>query len=103
MALAKAEIAREKSNPEQAEEETRSQPQEEEAPHTAGTAGGTPVGVHWRQSESALLMDAFNILLEEDVFRTNPRLWKNSTAAKPGCIPPAGSHVCHGKPSSGKR
>ena len=73
LALAKAEIAREKSNPEQAEEETRSQPQEEEAPHTAGTAEERLLAFIGGKAESALLMDAFNILLEEDIFRTNPQ------------------------------
>ena len=73
LALAKAEIAREKSNPEQAEEETRSQLQEEEAPHTAGTAEERLLAFIGGKSESALLMDAFNILLDEDIFRTNPQ------------------------------
>ena len=73
LALAKAEIAREKSNPEQAEEETRSQPQEEEAPHTAGTAEERLLAFIGGKAESALLMDAFNILLEGDIFRTNPQ------------------------------
>ena len=80
LALAKAEIAREKSNPEQAEEETRSQPQEEEAPHTAGTAEERLLAFIGGKAESALLMDAFNILLEEDIFRTNPQALENSTA-----------------------
>ena len=66
-------LAREKSNPEQAEEETRSQPQEEEAPHTAGTAEERLLAFIGGKAESALLMDAFNILLEEDIFRTNPQ------------------------------
>ena len=50
-------------------------------------------------------MDAFNILLEEDIFRTNPQALEklNGWVKARGCIPPAGSHVCHGKPSSGKR
>ena len=73
LALAKAEIDREKSNPEQAEEETRSLPQEEEAPHTAGTAEERLLAFIGGKAESALLMDAFNILLEEDIFRTNPQ------------------------------
>ena len=77
LALAKAEIAREKSNPEQAEEETRSQPQEEEAPHTAGTLSfdglDGVLAFIGGKAESALLIDAFNILLEEDIFRTNPQ------------------------------
>lgn len=73
LALAKAEIAREKNNPEQAEEETRSQPQEEEAPHTAGTAEERLLAFIGGKSESALLMDAFNILLDEGIFRTNPQ------------------------------
>ena len=73
LALARAEIAREKSNPEQAEEETRYQPQEEEAPHTAGTAEERLLAFIGGKAESALLMDAFNILLEEDIFQTNPQ------------------------------
>lgn len=50
-------------------------------------------------------MDAFNILLEEDIFRTNPQaLEKLNGWVKPGMHPrQPGSHVCHGKPSSGKR
>lgn len=73
LALAKAEIAREKNNPEQAEEETRAQPQEEEAPHTAGTAEERLLAFIGGKSESSLLVDAFNILLDEDIFRTNPQ------------------------------
>ncbi len=73
LALARAEIAREKNNPEQAEEETRAQPQEEEAPHTAGTAEERLLAFIGGKSESSLLMDAFNILLDEDIFRTNPQ------------------------------
>lgn len=104
LALARAEIVREKNNPEQAEEETRAQPQEEEAPHTAGTAEERLLAFIGGKSESSLLMDAFNILLEEGIFRTNPQAlekltgWVNARDAGP----PAGSHVCHGKPASGK-
>lgn len=81
LALAKAEIAREKNNPEQAEEETRAQPQEEEAeaPHTAGTAEERLLAFIGGKSESSLLMDAFNILLEEDIFRTNPQALEKLT------------------------
>lgn len=79
LALAKAEIAREKNNPEQAEEETRAQPQEEEAPHTAGTAEERLLAFIGGKSESALLMDAFNILLDEGTFRTNPQALEKLT------------------------
>ncbi|MFR4416436.1 MAG: tetratricopeptide repeat protein [Akkermansia sp.] len=97
LALARAEIAREKSNPEQAEEETRHQPQEEEAPHTAGTAEERLLAFIGGKAESALLMDAFNILLEEDIFRTNPQAlekltgWVNARDA-----PPAGAMYAMG-------
>ncbi len=97
LALAKAEIAREKSNPEQAEEETRSQPQEEEAPHTAGTAEERLLAFIGGKAESALLMDAFNILLEEDIFRTNPQALEKLN----GWV--KARDASHGKPSSGKR
>lgn len=73
LALARAEILREKSNPEQVEQETRSQPQEEESPHTAGTGEERLMAFIGGKSESALLMDAFSILLEENIFRTNPQ------------------------------
>lgn len=79
LALARAEIVREKNNPEQAEEETRAQPQEEEAPHTAGTAEERLLAFIGGKSESSLLMDAFNILLEEDIFRTNPQALEKLT------------------------
>lgn len=79
LALAKAEIVREKNNPEQAEKETRAQPQEEEAPHTAGTAEERLLAFIGGKSESSLLMDAFNILLDEDVFRTNPQALEKLT------------------------
>ena len=96
LALAKAEIDREKSNPEQAEEETRSLPQEEEAPHTAGTAEERLLAFIGGKAESALLMDAFNILLEEDIFRTNPQAleklngWvkaRDASASRQPCMP----------------
>ena len=79
LAIARAEIVREKNNPEQAEEETRAQPQEEEAPHTAGTAEERLLAFIGGKSESSLLMDAFNILLEEDIFRTNPQALEKLT------------------------
>lgn len=79
LALARAEIVREKNNPEQAEEETRAQPQEEEAPHTAGTAEERLLAFIGGKSESSLLMDAFNILLEEGIFRTNPQALEKLT------------------------
>lgn len=99
LALARAEILREKSNPEQVEEETRSQPQEEEAPHTAGTGEERLMAFIGGKSESALLMDAFGILLEEDIFRTNPQAleklggWVNSrdAARQPAAIYAMGS------------
>lgn len=79
LALARAEITREKNNPEQAEEETRAQPQAEEAPHTAGTAEERLLAFIGGKSESSLLMDAFNMLLEEDTFRTNPQALEKLT------------------------
>lgn len=79
LALAKAEIIREKNNPELAEEETRAQPQEEEAPHTAGTAEERLLAFIGGKAESSLLMDAFNMLLEEDTFRTNPQALEKLT------------------------
>lgn len=79
LALAKAEILREKRNPELAEEETRAQPQEEEAPHPAGTGEDRLMAFIGSKSESSLLTDAFNILLEEDIFRTNPQALEKLT------------------------
>ncbi|WP_302014471.1 tetratricopeptide repeat protein [uncultured Akkermansia sp.] len=79
LALARTEIIREKNNPEQAEEETRAQTQEEEAPHTAGTAEERLLAFIGGKAESSLLMDAFNILLEEDIFRTNPQALEKLT------------------------
>lgn len=99
LSLARVEILREKSNPEQAEKETRSQSQEEESPHTAGTGEERLMAFIGGKSESSLLMDAFSILLEENTFRTNPQAleklggWVNSrdSARQPAAMYAMGS------------
>ncbi len=76
LALAKAEIAREKNDPEYSEKETRNQSQEEENQHTAGTAEERLLTFIGTKSESPLLIDAFNILLAEKTFQNNPQAWE---------------------------
>lgn len=99
LALAKMEILREKRNPEQVEEEARAQQPEEEDSHTAGTGEDRLMTFIGGKAESSLLMDAFNILLEEGTFRTNPQAlekltgWVNArdAARQPAAIYAMGS------------
>lgn len=81
------EILREKRNPGQAEEEARAQQPEEENIHTAGTGEDRLITFIGGKADSPLLMDAFNILLRENTFRTDPQAlekltgWVNSKDA----------------------
>lgn len=87
VALAEGEILREKRNPGQAEEEARAQQPEEENIHTAGTGEDRLITFIGGKADSPLLMDAFNILLRENTFRTDPQAlekltgWVNSKDA----------------------
>lgn len=79
LSLARAEILREKNNPGQAEKENRNH-QETDPTHTAGTGDDRLITFIGGKAESSLLMDAFNILLEEGTFKTDPQAQEKLTS-----------------------
>ena len=78
LALARAEILLEKGTPAPTAAETRL-PEDDDSLHATGTGEDRLLTFIGGKAESSLLMDALNILLAENTFRTNPQALEKLT------------------------